>query len=40
MFALCDVYYDEGTAVEEFPALITEMITILQTVADGTLCRP
>jgi HK97 family phage prohead protease len=40
MFALCDVYYDEGTAVEEFPALITEMITILQTVADGTYVDP
>ncbi len=40
MWALCDVYYDPETPVEDFAPLITEMIGILQTVVDGTFVSP
>lgn len=40
MFALCDVYYDRETPVEDFTKLVTEMIGILQTVADGSFVAP
>lgn len=40
MWALCDVYYDEGTPVDEFGTLITEMINLLNQVADGTFVAP
>lgn len=40
MWALCDVYYSSDTPVEAFSTLIAEMITILQTVADGTFISP
>ncbi len=36
VYALCDVYFDEATPVEDFNTLVTEMIGILTKVADGT----
>ena len=36
IYAFANVYYDEATPVAMFPALLTETLAILQTVADGT----
>lgn len=38
--AFCQVYFDDTTAVEDFGKLLTETITILQTVADGSYVDP
>lgn len=40
MYALCDVYYDRETPVEDFAPLVTEMIGILGTIVDGTFVSP
>lgn len=40
MYALCDVYFEEETPVEDFTKLLTETISILQTIADGTYSAP
>ncbi len=40
VYALCDVYYDPETSVEDFAPLITEMISLLQKVQDGTFVSP
>ncbi len=40
MYALCDVYCDEATPVEDFNKLLTETIGILQTIADGSYVDP
>lgn len=35
-WAFCDVYYDEDTPVEDFEKLLTEMMSIMSQVVDGT----
>jgi HK97 family phage prohead protease len=39
-WAFCDVYYNKDTPVEDFVPLVSEFITILQTIVDGTYVDP
>jgi hypothetical protein len=39
-WAFCDVFFDENTAVDDFPTLLKEVASLFSQVADGTYSSP